>query len=46
LRYFELTHKCRNYKHFRVRRGGRVAEGGGLLNLPPGPSETNQPLHF
>ena len=32
LRYFELTHKCRNYKHFRIRRGGRVAEGGGLLN--------------
>jgi hypothetical protein len=27
-----LTPKCQNYNDFRVRRGGRVAEGGGLLN--------------
>ena len=28
----DLTQKLRNHKDFRLRRRGRVAEGGGLLN--------------
>ena len=32
LRLRRLTLKCRKHRYFGIRRGGRVAEGGGLLN--------------
>jgi hypothetical protein len=32
LRPCRLTLKCRKHRYFGIRRGGRVAEGGGLLN--------------
>jgi hypothetical protein len=32
IRMCSLTSKCGNYRCFRTRRRGRVAEGGGLLN--------------
>ena len=31
---WRLTLQCRKLTYSRIRRGGRVAEGGGLLNLP------------